>query len=455
MADKFCDKVRKFIADNYLVSSHGDKIIVGLSGGADSVALLSVMLELGYECVAAHCNFHLRGDESMRDENFCRELCHGLSVELLTVDFDVNARCKQTGESVEMACRGLRYDWWNGLLNKGIGNLIAVGHHREDNVETFFLNLLRGSGLVGLKGMQPRSFNIIRPLLDTTKSDIVDYLDSRGLGYVTDSTNSSNEFKRNRLRNIVIPGFEKEFPGAMDAIATSISYLYDNYKLYSDYRSELRRKYVGSDGIVHLSEIVTSEKNARMVLFEILSNAGVNMTQVDNILSSFNGHGACNVSGKLFHTPTVSYLLNRGQLIPVDSSEDEFCEPADILNAPFQLERLTSEAFDRLKTNKSLRRDAIYLDSRVLDGNPVFELRSWRKGDRFTPFGMNGSKLVSDLLSDKKMSLADKRKVRILTRNGDILWVVGLRAANLYSVGKNTAEILCLTYNPVISDKQN
>ncbi|MDE5960388.1 MAG: tRNA lysidine(34) synthetase TilS, partial [Duncaniella sp.] len=224
MSDKFCNKVRKFTTDNNLAGSHGDTIIVGLSGGADSVALLSVMLELGYECVAAHCNFHLRGNESMRDENFCRELCRELSVELLTVDFDVSERCRHTGESVEMACRELRYDWWNGLINKGIGNLIAVGHHREDNVETFFLNLLRGSGLVGLKGMQPRSLNIIRPLLDTTKAEIISYLESRGLKYVTDSTNSSNEFKRNRLRNIVLPEFEQAFPGAMDAIATSISY---------------------------------------------------------------------------------------------------------------------------------------------------------------------------------------------------------------------------------------
>lgn len=447
MSDKFCNKVRKFTTDNNLAGSHGDTIIVGLSGGADSVALLSVMLELGYECVAAHCNFHLRGNESMRDENFCRELCRELSVELLTVDFDVSERCRHTGESVEMACRELRYDWWNGLINKGIGNLIAVGHHREDNVETFFLNLLRGSGLVGLKGMQPCSLNIIRPLLDTTKAEIISYLESRGLKYVTDSTNSSNEFKRNRLRNIVLPEFEQAFPGAMDAIATSISYLYDNYKLYSDYKAELQNKYVSADGTVNINEIVASEKNARMVLFEILSNAGVNMTQVDNILASINGQGVCNVSGKLFHAQSVSYLLDRGRLIPVDNAENESCESVDILNPPFNVEKLTYETFEKLIADKSLRRDAIYLDSRVLEGNPVFELRSWRKGDRFTPFGMKGSKLVSDLLSDAKLSLADKRNVRILTRNGEILWVVGLRAANLYTVGKNTSEIICLTYD--------
>lgn len=448
MSDNFCNKVRKFISDNHLASLHGDKIIVGLSGGADSVALLSVLRELGYDCVAAHCNFHLRGEESMRDENFCRQLCRELSVELFTVDFDVFERCGQTGESVEMACRELRYDWWKGLLESGVANLIAVGHHREDNVETFFLNLLRGSGLTGLKGMQPRSLNIIRPILDTTKGEIISYLESRGLSYVTDSTNSSNEFKRNRLRNIVLPEFEQAFPGAMDAIATSISYLYDNYKLYSDHKAELRNKYVGADGTVNINEIVASETNARMVLFEILSNAGINMTQVDNILASINGQGACNASGKLFHTQSGSYLLDRGRLIPVDNSENESCEYVNILNPPFNVEKLTHKTFEKLIADKSLRRDAIYLDSRVLEGNPVFELRSWRKGDRFTPFGMKGGKLVSDLLSDAKFSLADKRDVRILTRDGKILWVVGLRAANLYTIDKNTSEILCLTYNP-------
>lgn len=450
MSELFPDKIRRFITVNHLVNK-GDRVIVGLSGGADSVALLAVMLELGYECVATHCNFHLRGDESMRDENHCRELCNRLSVGLLTADFDVNGRCCQTGESVEMACRALRYDWWDSLLRQGKGSLIAVGHHREDNVETFFLNLLRGSGLAVLKGMLPRTINVIRPMLDVTRPEITAYLDSRGLSYVTDSTNLSNEYKRNRLRNVVIPELEKAFPGAADAIATSISYLRDNYSLYSDYSDELRRKYVKGNGAVKLSELITSEKNARMVLFEIMSKVGMNMTQVDNILSAVTSEGSCSVSGRLFHTPTVSYLLNRGMLVPVsdaDAAEEDFNERVDILNPPFAAVRLSPGEFRDMVSRKALRRDTIYLDSRVLDGNPVFEMRSWRKGDRFTPFGMKGSRLVSDLLSDAKLSLTEKCRVRILTRNGEILWVAGMRAANRFTVRTDTKEIIQLTYNP-------
>lgn len=319
MTSLFGKKVRDFIEGNHLVGKT-DRIVVGLSGGADSVALLLVLRELGYDCVAAHCNFHLRGEESMRDERFCRDLCAGLGIEFIMQDFDVAQSRELTGESVEMACRRLRYDWWDSLLREGVGHVLAVGHHREDNVETFFLNLLRGSGLAGLKAMMPRNVNTIRPLLDSTKAEIIDYLDSQGVKFVTDSSNLSNDYKRNRLRNIVIPELEKIFPGAAETIAASISHLRDNYALYTDYTDELRSKYMDADGSINLSRLVTTEKNSRMVLFELLSKVGMNMTQVDNILATINDNGACPVSGRTFRTTAITYLLDRGKLIPMDLS---------------------------------------------------------------------------------------------------------------------------------------
>ncbi|WP_301747035.1 tRNA lysidine(34) synthetase TilS [uncultured Duncaniella sp.] len=411
------------------------------------MALLRVLRELDYDCVAAHCNFHLRGEESMRDERFCRDLCAGLGIEFIMQDFDVAQSRELTGESVEMACRRLRYDWWDSLLRKGVGQVLAVGHHREDNVETFFLNLLRGSGLAGLKAMMPRNVNTIRPLLDCTKAEIIDYLDSQGVKFVTDSSNLSNDYKRNRLRNIVIPELEKVFPGVAETISASISHLRDNYALYTDYTDELRSKYMNADGSIDLSRLVTTEKNSRMVLFELLSKVGMNMTQVDNILATINDNGACPVSGRTFRTPAITYLLDRGKLIPMDDAgDDDFCEKVNLFSAPFSARRLNLDEFEFMRKERRLNPHALYLDSRVLDGEPEFELRSWRKGDRLEPFGMKGSKLVSDLLSDAKYSLQQKRSVRLLTHNGQVLWVINLRTSRNFAVDKTSREALEIIY---------
>lgn len=446
MTSLFGKKVRDFIEGNHLVGKT-DRIVVGLSGGADSVALLRVLRELDYDCLAAHCNFHLRGEESMRDERFCRDLCAGLGIEFIMQDFDVAQSRELTGESVEMACRRLRYDWWDSLLRVGVGHVLAVGHHREDNVETFFLNLLRGSGLAGLKAMMPRNVNTIRPLLDCTKAEIIDYLDSQGVKFVTDSSNLSNDYKRNRLRNIVIPELEKVFPGVAETIAASISHLRDNYALYTDYTDELRSKYMNADGSIDLSRLVTTEKNSRMVLFELLSKVGMNMTQVDNILATINDNGACPVSGRTFRTPAITYLLDRGKLMPMDDEgDDDFCEKVNLFSAPFSARRLNLDEFELMRKERRLNSHALYLDSRVLDGEPEFELRAWRKGDRLEPFGMKGSKLVSDLLSDAKYSLQQKKSVILLTRNGQVLWVINLRTSRNFAVDKTSREVLEIIY---------
>ena len=183
----------------------GQPILVALSGGADSVALLRALHEAGCHSHAAHCNFHLRGDESMRDEQFVRDLCARLEIPLTVKDFDVAAWQQAHGGSVEMACRELRYAWFEQERERLQCSVIAVAHHADDQIETFFLNLLRGTGIKGLTGMSRLSGHIWRPLLVVSRQDILDYLFEIGQGYVTDSTNAQNDYRRNRLRNIVLP----------------------------------------------------------------------------------------------------------------------------------------------------------------------------------------------------------------------------------------------------------
>ncbi|MDE6498076.1 MAG: tRNA lysidine(34) synthetase TilS, partial [Muribaculaceae bacterium] len=176
-------------------------VVVAVSGGADSVALLSIMCEEGYQCVAAHCNFHLRGEESTRDMRFVEQLTEKLGVDLYIKDFNVQAAMAVTGESVEMACRRLRYEWFEELLTLLRADDVAVGHHREDNVETFFLNLARGTGIAGLTGMSYRRDYVVRPLLDCSRMEIEEYLRERGLGYVNGSANAEDHYRRNKISN--------------------------------------------------------------------------------------------------------------------------------------------------------------------------------------------------------------------------------------------------------------
>lgn len=449
MSVSFSQRVAQFI-DSYHLLQDRDRIIVGLSGGADSVALLHVMASLGYKCEAAHCNFHLRGSESDRDEKFCRELCKSLDIAINVMDFDVNARCKSSGESVEMACRSLRYEWWESLLSSGEFRAVAVGHHMEDNVETLMLNLLRGSGLSGLKGMLPRRGNIIRPLLDVSRDDIETYLESAGLKYVTDSSNMENDYKRNRLRNIILPSIEKLFPGAMRSISASVGYLRGNFELYNDFVGQLCDRYIRANGAIDISSILIQERHPKMVLYELLSRVGLNMTHTENILSAMSGDKGCPASGKVFRSQTMSYLLDRGMLIPIeDDRHGDLCPEAsvvDIHTAPFSYREMDYDEFSRIRNYGKISVNKIYFDSSILEGNPEFRLRGWQKGDRIKPFGMAGSRLVSDIMSDAKLSVADKTKVRILLRNSEIIWVVGMRASRLYEVKPGSEKVIELTY---------
>lgn len=459
MRSEFISHINGFIRSNRLLT-HSDTLIVGLSGGADSVALLSVLNELGYKFVATHCNFHLRGAESDRDESFCRELCDTISVKLVVKDFDVNAYRIGKNISIEMACRELRYDWWSELMRSQVGNLLAVGHHMEDNIETFFLNMLRGCGIAGLKAMLPKSGSIIRPLLDCTRDDIENYLSELGLKYVTDSTNLGNDYRRNKIRNIILPELERQFPGAIHSINRTIDCLQGNYRLYTDAIEHLRKRYVTTDRGIDLSAIVTSEPHPDMVLYELISPIGFNMTHVTNIISAIDESGKCLVSGKWFTSPIATLILDRGYLRTIPDEKKDFqsnnftviaqdsqYRAVPLTALPFNYHVISKDCFIDMKQSGNLDPAAIYLDYTIGIDHHKFTLRPWEKGDRFKPFGTTGSKLVSDLFTDLKIPIDKKKKIPILLCDNEILWVVGLRASRLYKVDSQTEKVIVLTYN--------
>ena len=229
----------------------GACVVAALSGGADSVALTVALHRLGYRVTAVHCNYHLRGEESNRDARSAEDLCRRLTIPLRSFDFDVEARRKSTGESIEMACRELRYDVFARVLSETDSEAVAVGHHREDNIETFFINLLRGSGLRGLTGMRPWDTvrRVMRPLLGLTRGDIERYLNTLGVEWVDDSSNASNDYRRNKLRNVVMPALRSMFPDCEERISASLALLGANRTLYESMCGELSGRFVSEKGV--------------------------------------------------------------------------------------------------------------------------------------------------------------------------------------------------------------
>lgn len=416
------------------------RVIVALSGGADSVALLRVMLQLGYDCLAAHCNFHLRGAESNRDMKFVQQLCAELDVDLAVTDFDVDARRRQTGESVEMACRALRYEWFDSLLERERAQAIVVGHHREDNAETLLLNLLRGTGPRGLCGMRYRHGFVVRPMLDCTRAQIETYLHECGAGWVDDSSNTSEDYRRNRLRHSIIPAMEQGFCGAVEALTRTAAQVTDSMALYDQLVAERAAQYRDGSDIL-LSRLVADERHARMLLYEMLRTEGFNMSVIEDMVAAAQSSGQSFTS----NTGTVREL-SRGRLSlrtadTADSGRVSVSLTRDILTpVHIIVERLPIAKF------KPERDAAVaYFDAAVVGRDDLY-LRPWQRGDRLEPYGMDGSKLVSDLMNDAGYSAAQKRNLRLLCCGDTILWVPGLRSSRHFTVGPGTKEFVKLTY---------
>jgi tRNA(Ile)-lysidine synthase len=378
----------------------------------------------------------------MRDMHFVETLAQQLAVDLHIRDFDVAERMESTGESVEMACRELRYAWFNDLLEKNYAQAIAVGHHREDNVETFMLNLLRGTGIAGLTGMRYRNGLVVRPMLDSTRSDIEDYLKSKSLDFIVDSSNNSNDYKRNKIRNIVLPMLEELSPGAMDAVVKTMENLNDNRELYDDTVKAATDKYFDRETqTVDVSGLVDNEPRARILLFEMLRPSGFNMTQVDNILA------AQDASGLTFDAPGgVRAELSRGALHITSHITDLRDDEVEVSLTQSIVSPIGIEITLHPIADFSPERDAtvIYLDSKVLDKKARWTIRPWRRGDRIEPYGMTGSKLLSDIFADAKLTAEQKRQARVLTCDGVIIWAIGLRASKHFAVTKTATSYLQL-----------
>ncbi len=445
--DNFLHTVAGFIARNGLLQQR-QPVIAALSGGADSVALLMVLGRLGYEVIAAHCNFHLRGEESMRDERFVRDLCSRLHIPLHVKDFNVKAQMRQHGISAEMACRDLRYEWFDMLRRDTASQAVAVAHHRDDNIETFMLNALRGTGIAGLTGMSPRNGHIVRPLLCVTRSDIEEFLRINAQDYVTDSTNLQNDVKRNKLRNEILPCIYQQFPGAEDTLTHTIENTRDCYELYQELVTQARMQVCTTQpgGFDIAIDRLLGYRNNLTLLFEILKPQGFKHEQCVDIMQLIEAKKGV---GKIFLTSSHKLVVAREciEIMSIDNIDAKLY-PIDLshvttIHEPVKITIEHCPGSDKAGIAAVDGKKSIALDATVLNCEKI-ELRHWREGDRFSPFGMHGTKLVSDLFTDMKLSEREKKATWLLVADGVILWVMGYRSSSNYKVAKDSASYITL-----------
>lgn len=431
-------RIKQYIADHQLLKPKA-KVIIGLSGGADSVALLDILHNLGFECICAHCNFHLRGDESNRDAEFVRQLTTQYNLPLDIIDFDTTAYASEKGISIEMAARELRYNWFEEVRKKYDAITIAVAHHKDDSIETVLLNLIRGTGIRGLTGIVARNGYIVRPLLCVTRNEILDYLNSKALAFVNDSTNEEDIYTRNKIRLNILPLLETINPSVKDAIQRSSENLLQVENIYKHYVEEAIKVVVYNNRVSIAKLLQYTEPKA--ILFEILSPYGFNPSTINDIYESLNG-----ISGKIFYSSSHKLLKDREYLIidKKDSTTEKvfFINETDKhISSPINLKIDTILRGENFIIDKA--RNILYADKNKI--NFPLTIRHWKQGDWFVPFGIKGKKKVSDYFSDQKFSLFDKENTWLLCSGNDILWIIGYRSDERYKITDSTKEILKIT----------
>lgn len=429
----------KDYSDRQHLFPSGQEVLLAVSGGRDSVAMTDLMCRAAIPFAIAHCNFHLRGDESDRDSAFVRVLADRCGVPFHTIDFDTRAVAATTGESIEEVARRLRYDWFAQLCRDYGYPCVAVAHHRDDSIETFFLNLLRGTGLHGLHGIRPQSrlstsgaqLTVVRPMLCFSRADIDDYVRRKHLDYVDDSTNLETEARRNYLRLRVLPLLREVYPAFDDTMQANIDRLADAGQIYDRYVDSLRAALVTEEpsrlptfrfplSTFRLDDI---PEPRHTLLYELLRPYGFRPDTAADILAGRQR------TGSRYLSSTHEAVVDRGRLVVAPIAESQ---PLDIVT-----EEIHTPGFPLSSLQILVDADSVVLP---------LTLRPWQPGDRFHPFGMEESRLVSDFLKDLKINRIEKHHVQLLIdAGGRIVWVVGLRADNRFRITDTTKHVLRLT----------
>lgn len=421
--------------------------LLTVSGGVDSVVMLHLFHQAGYPAGIAHCNFGLRGEESEADEQFVRELSSRCGFPFYSKRFDVKSFAKNTGISTQMAARELRYEWFEEIRAANNYIYIATAHHANDSLETTLLNLARGTGISGLYGILGINNHLIRPLLLSSKEQILAYAAENGLHWREDRSNDSDDYKRNLIRHKVAPVLKALNPSLEKTFNQSSAKLHSADRLLTEMLNDWSAGVivVEDDQILISKEKLSAEREPAYRLWHILQDYGFAYAQVGKVIEGLNG-----LSGKFFQSASHTLLIDRQNLIVKKTETSDLDVEIHIEENQQEVEfagQCISIIKKRLHANDELikSRNSVSIDFEKL----MFPLkiRRWSAGDMFRPLGMNGRrKKLSDLFIDLKMDQFAKKQVLVLLNgNGEIIWVVGVRLDERYKVQEDTTHILQVT----------
>tara|TARA_B110000263_G_scaffold244304_1_gene252140 strand:+ start:3978 stop:5288 length:1311 start_codon:yes stop_codon:yes gene_type:complete len=423
----------KYISENDLFDKNA-KILLALSGGVDSVCLADILVKLNFNVEFAHCNFNLRGEESHEDQDFVKKLSVLYDVPFHTISFDTNKYASQHKMSHQMAAREQRYIWFEKIRSRISADFIAIAHNYDDNIETFFINIIRGTGIKGLLGIKNKNNFIVRPLMFADRDEIVRYVESNDLKYREDSSNSSDKYLRNNIRHNLIPLLKEMNPSIGKSISKEISILDNINRVYKKTIHKVLNEIIinENDRIRISKEELLSLSPLDVYIYEIFSPYG--FSDIKSICNSINQD-----SGKQFFSSTHKLLIDREYIFLSKNNSKATIEASvdqSVINIDIPIKMYFSIT-NKISYNSN--QSIACLDFDELDF--PLKIRKWEFGDRFIPLGMNSYKKLSDFFVDLKLSLFEKEKVFLLCSGNEIIWVVGYRIDDRFKVTSKTKKM--------------
>lgn len=431
----------EYIETNRLASK-SDRILLAVSGGIDSMAMADLFGRAGYETAIVHCNFKLRGTDSDEDETFVKEYASRTNRKFYSASFNTAEYAGKKGISVEMAARELRYKWFEEIRRQYDYDLIAIGHNRNDNIETILINLVRGTGIIGLTGMKPAGGKLIRPLLFASRQEIEEYARSGVLSWREDKTNDELLYLRNRIRHQLLPVLRQLNPSFDITLTETAARMSEIQEILDGYIYSIRKRVAveEKETVVFDALQLTECRPLKTILFELFRPYSITSGRLNDLINLLTGR-----TGATILTDTHRIIKNRNQIIATGLPEKEKTEFT-------------------VKDIESLRRLAFIESAEIADNNNDFKFlsdpftasldahavsfplifRRWRHGDRFQPLGMSSFKKLSDYFTDRKIPLHKKEKFLVLETDGEIAWITGERIDNRFKVTGSTEKILII-----------
>ncbi len=428
-------KFKRHISSSF-VSLTNKKLLIAISGGLDSVVLTHLLHSLNFDISLAHCNFKLREDESDTDEKFIIDLGNKLTTKVFTTQFDTHQFAKENKLSTQIAARELRYNWFQELVAKHDFNFVLTAHHADDNLETFLINLTRGTGLDGLTGIPVLNKNIVRPLLIFSRKEIENYAKAQNIDWREDQSNASTKYVRNKIRHQITPILKEINPQLLDSLQNTIANLQESQSIINDAVSKLKKKVISIDanGLLKIDILKIKElSNPKAYLFEILKEYG--FTEWNDVIHLLNAQ-----SGKQVLSKSHRLLKDRDFLLLSQINlEQDFLEYL-IPENTFKIHTPIILTFETVQEITSTDKQIVFFDAEKITF--PLTLRKWKSGDYFHPSGMQGKKKISKFFKDEKYSLIDKENTWLLCSENNIIWIVGKRTNQRFLASSTSKNIL-------------